>query len=123
MRFVKMIGISLVVIFLVIVGALALVLYFVSDSEKVRTGIENQLRTISGKNVKIGHIKLSPGLPKILSLRVEGISVTNPDGSDLISAEAIHFVPSWGPLFSGNISVDSIRIKNLRSTITRQKDG
>ncbi len=119
----KIILIVILVLLLLIVGLTIFFMYVVADSNRIKTGIEEHLRAVTGREFTIGHIRVRPAFPKLLSLSVQGLQVKGADEAPFVSADEIVFIPSLLPLFSGEISIDSIKLYGLRAKLQKREDG
>jgi hypothetical protein len=114
-----------VLIFLIALGSSALLalLFIVPQSDLIKNNLQDQLRASTGYEAQISHIGVRPSLSQLLTIQVNDLSIRGAGGKDLVSVASISFCPSWLPLFSGELSISSIRIYGLKATIQRAEDG
>ncbi len=115
----------LLLLFLAALGAIAILaaLFIIPQTDLIKNNLQDQLSVSTGHQVKIGRIQVRPSIPQLLTIQVEGFSIPGASGRDLISAGSISFRPSWWPLFTGELSISSIKIYDLKATIQRAEDG
>jgi uncharacterized protein YhdP len=121
-RFKRLLVICSVLIALLIVIAL-LALRFLPETEFIRSSVQEQLRRITGQQVSVGSISVSPSYTGALNLRVRGIAVASAQGKLLLSADELILSPEMLPFFRKEISIESITIQGLRTTVRRSQEG
>lgn len=107
----------LIILGALITGALIFMVRYVPDTEIVRSGVQEKLRALTGHDVTIGTLRVSTAFPRLVHLRLEGISITSPQGKALVSADSLVLSPSLVSLFSGEVNVESATITGLRGTL------
>lgn len=107
---------------LLIVAAL-LALRFLPETEFIRYNVQEHLHRITGQQVSVGSISVSPSYAWGLNLKVRGIAVASTQGKLLLSADELILSPEIIPFFRKEISIESVTISGLRATIRRCPDG
>ncbi len=107
---------------LLIIAAL-LALKFLPETEFIRSNVQEHLHRITGQQVSVGSISVSPSYTGVLNLKVQGIAVATAQGKLLLSADELILSPEIIPFFSKEISVESVTIRGLRATARRSPDG
>lgn len=118
----KIVFLCLILVVIVITGISALVI-LLPDSDLVRVRAEKELSDITGQEVTIGSLKISPSLTGIIHMTAKEVSVKGVNNERLFSAEQVTFAPAIRPLLNKEISVDTITVSGFRVTLWRNKDG
>ncbi|MBI5251015.1 MAG: DUF748 domain-containing protein [Desulfomonile tiedjei] len=106
---------------LIVVALLAL--KFLPETEFIRINVQDHLRRITGQQVSVGSISVSPSYTGVLNLKVRGIAVASEQGKLLLSADELILSPEIIPFFRKEISVESVTVRGLRATVRRSHDG
>ncbi|MCA1962303.1 MAG: DUF748 domain-containing protein [Desulfomonile sp.] len=121
-RFVRVALVILLIVALVTAAGLAALLYL-TETDLVRTSVQDQLTKLSGQNVSLGSLKVSYAFPRLVHLKMEGISVRTPEGEELFAADRVVFSPALGPLLRRRLDIESILVDRFRIAVIRQPDG
>lgn len=121
-RFKRLLLLCSALIALFIVAAL-LALRFLPETEFIRSSVQDQLRRITGQQVSVGSISVSPSYSGALSLKVRGIAVASAQGKLLLSADELNLSPEILPFLRKEISIESVTVQGLRTTVRRSQEG
>ncbi|HEV8384101.1 MAG TPA: AsmA family protein, partial [Candidatus Acidoferrales bacterium] len=98
--------------FLVLVLLVDLIAPYFLDADRYRPTIISAIEDATGRTVKIGKIRATKLLPHV-SFVIENFALSNPPEmaeGNLLTVEAIRGGLSWGPLFKGEIQLDSVEL-------------
>lgn len=118
----KILAIIAVLLVTAVVAAIVAV-RFLPETDLIRHSLRDRLSELSGHNVRLGALRVSMAFPNVLSLTLEGVSVSTRDGKSLLHAGRIEFSPSLTSLFSRQVSIESVVIRRLRVVVRRAQDG
>ncbi|MEW6350770.1 MAG: DUF748 domain-containing protein [Thermodesulfobacteriota bacterium] len=121
-RFLRIV-IILVLGFTVLAAALVITALYLPQTELVRIHVEGYLKGATGNHVNLGHMEVSASFPNLVRIRVNGATVTDSQGTKLLSAEKIDLIPSLASLLKRDVSVESVSVKGLRIMISRELNG
>jgi hypothetical protein len=107
----------LIVLGLLAAGGLILAVRFLPDTDLVRSSVQDKLRAITGYDVVLGSLHVSTSFPRLIRLRVEGVSVNSPQGRTVISADNVVLSPSLISVFSREIRVEAVTVTGLRAVL------
>ncbi len=112
-------GIIVLIVIVLAVGAV----FILPESDLMRENIQEQLRASTGKEITIGAIQVSPTFPNLVSLSVRDVSALSAAGTPVLHIARLDCLPSWGPLLSGELAIQSLKIHGLKVVATRKEDG
>ena len=93
------------------------------ETDLIRDRVQDQLSSLTGQGVTLGSLKVSWSFPRLISLKVEDISIASQDGKKLASADRLVLIPSLALLLKKEVAVESMTIQGLRAAIRRSPDG
>lgn len=119
--------VRILLIVLVVVGLLAVAgvvaVPLLVETDLVRTSVQDQLTKLTNQQVSLGSLKVSLAFPRLVHLKLEGISVKTQMGEELFSANRIIFSPSLSALFRRQLDIESILVEQFRTSVIRAADG
>ncbi len=117
--------ILIVIALLAVIFATAVVVSIsvLPETDLIRVRVQDQLSSLTGQIVKLGPLKVSWSFPRLISLNVQGISITSKEGAKLVSADRLILIPSLAPLLKKEIAVESTTIEGLRVSVRRSQKG
>jgi len=121
-RFARIVVVLVLIVGLVTAAGLAALLYL-TETDLVRTSVQDQLTKLTGQNVSLGSLKVSFAFPRLIHLKMEGISIRTPEGDELFAADRVVFSPALGPLLKRQLDIESILVDRFRTAVVRQPDG
>jgi hypothetical protein len=122
MRF-KRLSVIIPVIAVFLIIAVLLALRFLPETEFIRSNVQDRLQKLTGQQVSVGSITISPSCSGALCLYIKGIAVVSPQGKLLLAADELTLKPDILPLFNKEIAIESISVHGLRATVKRNPDG
>lgn len=121
-RYKKILLAGALVLALVAVAVVA-ALRFLPETDLIRNTLRDRLSASTGHNVSLGALKVSLSFPHLLSLTLEGISVSSHEGKRLVLADRVSLAPSLASLFGSQLVIESITVDRLHVFVRRAKDG
>ncbi len=123
MRHFRRILVILLLLMALVVTAVAVSIRVLPETDLIRSRVQDQLSSLTGQGVTLESLKISWSFPRLISLKVEGISIVSQDGKKLASAERLVLIPSLALLLKKEVVVESMTIQGLRAAIRRSPDG
>ncbi|MBI5569973.1 MAG: DUF748 domain-containing protein [Desulfomonile tiedjei] len=97
--------------------------WFLSDTDLVKSAVTDKLRELTGQEIVVGSIKFTWGVPDLVGLKLEAIRATGTNGEQLASIDRLTLTPSLPALLHREILISSITIDGLRASVNRTADG
>jgi uncharacterized protein involved in outer membrane biogenesis len=119
----KRLSVIIPVIAVILIITVLLALRFLPETEFIRSNVQDRLQKLTGQQVSVGSITISPSCSGALCLYIKGIAVVSPQGKLLLSADELTLKPDILPLFNKEIAIESVSVHGLRATVKRNADG
>gem|GEM_PF-3684445 len=111
----KILWTLLILIFLAVGGIAIFIATF--DVNRYRPLIVQKIEQATGRKVQIGKLALS--FSGGLGITMDGVSVSNPDGSSFLETARLRTSMEWGPLLKKQLEISSLEIDEPHIILTK----
>jgi hypothetical protein len=119
MRVLRKLLVVLVVMLIVVASAIALLFVYLPETDLIRDGLCEKLKTLTGHEVTVGSLKLSFSFPAFVNIKLSNISVASAKGEPLLQTTSAELSPSLLSLVGGHIDVESVTVNGLRAFVRK----
>lgn len=119
MRVLKKLLVVIVVMLIVVASAIALLFVYLPETDLIRDGLSEKLKTLTGHEVTVGALKLTFSFPAFVNIKLSNISVASANGEPLLQATGAELSPALLPLVRGHIDVESVTLDGVRAFVRK----
>ncbi len=119
MRIFRKLLVVLVVMLIVVASAVALLFVYLPETDLIRDGLCEKLKTLTGHEVTVGSLKLSFSFPAFVNIKLSNISVASAKGEPLLLTNSAELSPSLLSLVRGHVEVESVTVNGLRAFVRK----
>jgi hypothetical protein len=123
MKWTRRVLLAACILAVLILGAGIVSLYFLPETEFIRTTVQDKLRQVTGQDISIAGIEVERSFSDVVRVQLTGIEAKSPDGKKLFSIKKLHLAPELSALLRRHLVVKSVVVQGLWTSVERDRDG